>query len=712
MQRAFMLTAGFILGWLSLELFLYLPLSHGRELSILRGIGFFWIPIGVVFLHFTYKLLGRPLDRFFLFCLGLAVCGVVIDSATDLVLRGFERREWGVADVRGLFHTPMAFVPMLPTLYGLWLVRQAFGPCPLLSRPVLSLVFFGGAFGLLTAMALNVVLPNLMDIDTLPRFGSSALALSCFFFFVAVRGQEALTMPVEQAADEIFTSSKDGFVLLDADGRVARFNSSAKSLLMLTDSASRSNLESRPELASLLPELQDDQGTQTVSIGQGKDECHYSVVRTPLALRHGKRSGEIVMLRNISALKQAQQVLRRSKEEVEAEVKRRTEELRQAQKMEEIGRLAGAVAHDFNNLLGTIIGFANSARDDLEDASPIREDLVEILCTADTGRRTVQQLLSFSRKSKAQPVPANAGATIKEAIRQFSASLPPTIVVRSTIDERPCRVLVDSTRLQQVMINLLSNAAYAMQNVEGSIEVRMAPLELDFAMQIGRTLLLPMTYIRIEVKDHGSGMSQDTQEHLFEPFFSTKPKGEGMGLGLATAKGIIDSHGGALSVTSVVGVGSTFTIHLPLLLDDSETTGPEEDGPTLGGSERILLVDDEERVLRGTRRLIEPLGYSVEATTSGEEAMEWLSASPDLWDLLVADQVMPGLSGLQLAKKAKSLRPDLPVILITGGGSTITDSQLAEVKVASVLRKPIRKTDLSRAIRAALGEGRTPRARG
>jgi len=388
-------------------------------------------------------------------------------------------------------------------------------------------------------------------------------------------------------------------------------------------------------------------------------------------------------------------------------------QLRQAQKMEAIGALAGGIAHDFNNILAAIFGHADLIRYALPPGSKHLPDVEGILRAGSRARDLVHQILAFSRQGEEERRPLLAAPVIKEALKLLRASLPATVEIRESI--QPCSpILSDPTQVHQIVMNLCTNAFHALRGKEaGVIGVSLSPLaigEEDRRAEFG--LLVPGRYVKLEVSDTGCGMDGATLERIFDPYFTTKPKGEGTGLGLAVVHGIVKSHGGHVSVYSEPGVGTTFKVYFPECEpppDRRGLVGPDDIIPAVeplpGGSERILLVDDEPQLVEVVRAMLGSLGYRVEAHTDAEAALRAFTRDPQAHDLLLTDMTMPGMTGAQLACRVLELRPGFPIVLSTGFSEIMDGERARKIGVREFIMKPILKADLAAAVRRALARG-------
>jgi PAS domain S-box-containing protein len=376
-------------------------------------------------------------------------------------------------------------------------------------------------------------------------------------------------------------------------------------------------------------------------------------------------------------------------------------QLRQAHKMEAIGTLAGGIAHDFNNILAGIIGNAELALDEAPDGSPMQHNLEQIFKAGNRGKDLVKQILAFSRADQQEPVLVEAGPLVTETMKLLRSSIPATIDVRHHVEPGRDTVLAEAGRLQQILMNLCANAAHAMREKGGVLDVVVR--EYQLSQESGSPPgLEPGPYLIISVSDSGHGMNEAVMERIFDPFFTTKRPGEGTGMGLAVVHGIVKSLKGAITVRSQPGTGSTFSVYLPIVAGEMVRTVREENRPLLGGKERILFVDDEKPIVEMNTMLLERLGYRVTALSSSAAALDLFMRSPDAFDLVITDQIMPDFTGTDLTKKIRSIRKDIPIILITGFSEVIDWERAKKLGINHILMKPIVRRELADAIRNLL----------
>jgi signal transduction histidine kinase/FixJ family two-component response regulator len=371
------------------------------------------------------------------------------------------------------------------------------------------------------------------------------------------------------------------------------------------------------------------------------------------------------------------------------------EALQQNQRLESIGVLAGGIAHGFNNLLAAILGYGELALRKVPDDSPARSDLANILVAAERARDLVRQILSFSRRAPLDFRPVALRPLLEEAVRLLRATIPTRIEIRYAEEGDNPVAFADAAQIHQVILNLCANAQHAMKEEGGVLELSLDTEHIDAsrARQLG--CFAPGLYGRLTVRDNGCGMDQGTMSKVFEPFFTTKGPGEGTGLGLSFSHGVVTSHGGTMTLESRVGQGTTFCVYLPCVeLTDDVPIGPTEVfAPARPVS--VLLVDDDPALLDACLGMLTVLGHEVEAFADGGRALEALREAPDRFELLMTDQTMPRISGLQLAAKAKEIAGGLRVLLVTGYSPEVGQEDALAMGVEGFLMKPFTLSQLS-----------------
>jgi PAS domain S-box-containing protein len=381
--------------------------------------------------------------------------------------------------------------------------------------------------------------------------------------------------------------------------------------------------------------------------------------------------------------------------------------LRQAQKMEAIGTLSGGIAHDFNNILGAIIGYTELAKMDLGENPGIAEHLDDVLAGARRASELVKQILAFSRQQEQERKPIQLREVVGEAMKLLRATIPaPIEFVVSFEDELPT-VLADATQIHQIVMNLGANASHAMKDRAGRITVNLSKIDVDADFVTAYPELQPGRYVRLSMSDTGHGMDQNTLNRIYEPFFTTKAPGEGTGLGLAAVQGIMHSHEGIITVYSHPGEGTTFHLYFPAYGVEETKSLEKTAGVPRGQGERILYLDDELILARMGKEILERLGYVVDIHSSAIEALDVVRAHPEAYDLVVTDQMMPSMTGVELARQLRAIRSDLPIILMTGYTATLTAERVRAMGIRNLLLKPISVAALGTAVHRSLSESNT-----
>lgn len=378
-------------------------------------------------------------------------------------------------------------------------------------------------------------------------------------------------------------------------------------------------------------------------------------------------------------------------------------QLRQAQKMEAIGSLAGGIAHDFNNILTPILGYTEIAIENTPAGSEILDNLHQVLSSAHRAKELVKQILAFSRHSEEELKPMKIHLVIEEAIKMLRSSLPSSIDIVKSIDHTCGSIMGDPTQVHQVLMNLCTNASQAMQKAGGTLGVSLAgvqvdPLDLDLKFD-----LKPGPYVLLEVSDTGAGIPSDKIHHIFDPYFTTKPKGESTGLGLAVVHGIVKKYNGDITVYSEPGKGSVFRVFFPAIPPAPTYKAPTPPPVVLPrGTEHILLIDDEKMIVRMEEQMLRGQGYRVTTFSDSEEALRAFQTQPHDFDLIITDMTMPKLCGNKLAQEMLSIRPDMPIILCSGFNPIVSGTKRQTVGIRKYLTKPIIKRELVIAVRQVL----------
>ena len=376
----------------------------------------------------------------------------------------------------------------------------------------------------------------------------------------------------------------------------------------------------------------------------------------------------------------------------------------QSQKMEAIGTLAGGIAHDFNNVLSSIIGFTELALDEVVKGSTIEDSLQEVFTAGKRAKDLVKQILAFARQSEEKRQPVQVDAITREVLKFIRSSIPTTIEIKQNI-ESDSFIMGSASQVHQVLMNLFTNAAYAMENHGGILECSIKDVVTDRNSNLQKVALAPGSYVEITVSDTGEGIPPAILGSIYDPYFTTKGIGEGSGMGLAVVHGIVESYGGNIIVDSTLGKGTVFKIYLPITKKRIAHRAYEpEQLPS--GNERILFVDDEAPIAKMSSQVLEGLGYSVTARTSSIEALELFRAKPNDFDLIITDMTMPNMTGAQLSTEMMIIRPDISVILCTGYSKKISDESAADIGIKAFAYKPVVKAHLAKTVRKVLDEAK------
>jgi PAS domain S-box-containing protein len=375
--------------------------------------------------------------------------------------------------------------------------------------------------------------------------------------------------------------------------------------------------------------------------------------------------------------------------------------MEQARKMEALGTLAGGIAHDINNILSIIIGFTELAMIELPGESSIYLKLEKVIMSCLRASNVVKQIMTFSHLTGGDLKPVRISPIIKETLRLLRFSIPSTIEIREYITLESDVVLADLAQINQVFINLCNNAVYAMREKGGVLEVILKEVEIEEGNDMLIPGLAPGRFIKLTVTDTGHGMEAQLMKRIFEPYFTTKDVGEGAGMGLAVAHGIVGVHNGAITVQSEPGKGAAFNVYLP---ESEEEVSPEilSAVPSPTGHERILFVDDEVDVIDMGKQMLEYLGYQVVEKSNGLEALELFKADPEQFDMVITDMVMPNMTGTELAREILKIRPDTSIIILTGYLERINEEEFENIGIDAVLRKPVVMDEIAQTVRKVI----------
>ncbi len=380
--------------------------------------------------------------------------------------------------------------------------------------------------------------------------------------------------------------------------------------------------------------------------------------------------------------------------------KKAEDELRQAHKMESIGTLAGGVAHDFNNILYMIIGNAELALDNLPKWNPVHNHVEKIKSASIRAAGIVRQLLNFSRKTDQEFKAINAVAVIDDGIKFIRSSIPTTVDIKKQLPEEEITIFGDPILINQVLINICTNASQSMEETGGVLEICVEKAIIEKESQIHHELQNGQ-YLKISIKDSGTGIPENVIDRIFDPYFTTKEMGKGSGMGLSIVHGIVKNHNGKVYVESHSGMGTQFILFFPVI-DETPVVQMEKTDKTPYGKEYILLIDDEIEITEMNKRALNKIGYQVKISNNPINALELFRSNPDMFDLIITDMTMPQMNGAILSKKLKEIRSDIPVIICTGHSSLIDDEKADQLNIEGYLMKPVSMSEMANTIRSVL----------
>ena len=493
----------------------------------------------------------------------------------------------------------------------------------------------------------------------------------------------------EKRFRQLFEESNDAIFIHDLEGRIYDLNHAA---LNMTGYPKASLLEM--VVADLHPEA--DQQVAYQALEEVRRNGH---VRFQSKFMRADKSIITVDISS-SVIDEDEGLVQRLVRDITKQ-RKMEDQLRQTQRIEAIGTLAGGIAHDFNNILSPIILHTDMVLEDIPVESPIRFNLEEIHSASIRAKDLTRQILTFSRQTEQERTPLIIRPIIKETLKLLRFSFPSTIEIRQTFETKGGAVLADQTQIQRILMNLCTNAAYAMREKGGVLEVGLAGVYLSSADTVHNPNLDPGHYMKLTVCDTGPGMESGVKDRIFEPYFTTKGKGEGTGMGLAVVHGIVKSYDGAITVDSEPGKGTVFQVFLPKI-EGQISSEPKGAFQLPVGTERILLIDDERSILDVMQQMLERLGYTVDARSDSTEALEAFRENSDGFDLVITDYTMPEMTGENLAKAILGIRPDVPVILCTGFSEQIDEEKSKAIGIRAFVMKPIIMGEMAKTIRQVL----------
>jgi PAS domain S-box-containing protein len=426
-----------------------------------------------------------------------------------------------------------------------------------------------------------------------------------------------------------------------------------------------------------------------VVINRGKDDVDFEIEGTisPIRDKTGAITHWVAVGRNMKRFRKLEQ------------------ELQQVQKMDALGTLAGGIAHDFNNVLAAVMGLIEIEFMGAEIGSRTRTRMEQALAACSRARDLVKQILTFSSQREQRRRPLRIGPVVEDALQMLRATLPTSITIQTDLESAEALILGDFSQIHQVLINLCTNAAHAMKRSGGVLGISLKNVVFDDSHAFEHPDLQPGSYLCLTVSDSGEGMRQQVCERIFEPFYTTKGPGEGAGVGLFVVHGIVKSHGGKIVVRSEPGKGSTFELYFPTIEGVEERPEIQSESPP-AGNERILLVDDEELVIAVASEMLSALGYEVVSARKSAEALALFRSQPGRFHIIITDQTMPDMTGLELATEALRIKHDIPIILCTGYSDDKVRETASIIGIRKILSKPFVLSELAASVRDALDQYR------
>jgi PAS domain S-box-containing protein len=495
--------------------------------------------------------------------------------------------------------------------------------------------------------------------------------------------------------DELFESAPEGIVMLDERHCVMRANREFARIFGYTVA----EMQGRSLIELIVPDelveqthtlfLQTLQGqsviAETVRARKDGSRVDVSILGAPIHVAD-RRIGTFVIVRDIMERKQ-----------LEAERGRLEQRLRQAEKLEAIGTMAGGIAHDFNNILGAILGYGSMALNAAPEGSSLKRYVANIKTAADRAKLVIDQILTFSRSQRGKRTVVCVSLAVEETLEMVRASLPGAIELVLADRTQSAMVICDPTHIHQMMMNLCTNAIHAMHQ-GGRLDIELDALEATAELRLSHGLLPPGRYVCLSVRDTGEGMTTSMLERIFEPFFTTKAPGSGTGLGLALVHAVVSDLGGAVHVRSEAGAGSCFDIYLPRADAKKEQSAIGSRSIPWGNGARILLVEDEKPLMLLAEEMVAGLGYDVAGFSSPHAALEAFAADPRAFDVVITDQLMPLMTGTELARRLREFRSDIGVILISGYRGPLLAQEALGAGIQELVMKPLSARDLAQAL--------------
>ena len=484
--------------------------------------------------------------------------------------------------------------------------------------------------------------------------------------------------------------TKDGGYITDVNRHACQYLGYTRKELVRMNIQEIDQYYSPQEIEKIWLKVQNEGAAHFESIHCRKDGTDLPVEITGFLLKFNDDLYSVSFVQDISDRKKA-----------EAQHRKMEDKIRKAQKMESLGTLAGGIAHDFNNILAAILGYSELAQYASPADSKLQGYLSQISQSSLRAKNIVQQILTFSRQGLSEKKPIDISRVIDEALQLIMSTLPATIDIIKNISPNLSPVVADETQVHQIVMNLCTNAYHAMKNTGGMLNVSLTAVTIQDQDMQNYPGMNPGHYLKLSIADTGCGIPPETINQIFDPYFTTKPAGEGTGLGLSTVHGIVKNHGGSIRVYSEVGSGTIFHVLFPSAVETDQTAGGQA-GQFPPGSGCILFVDDEKPLIELGRDQMKELGYQVETRGSAIDAIEAFRADPMKYDLVITDMAMPGMTGDEMIRHIKTIRPKIPIIICSGFSDRLNPRAMEAIGINAVLMKPVIFADLAHTIRQVL----------
>lgn len=505
--------------------------------------------------------------------------------------------------------------------------------------------------------------------------------------------QQKRYLPNLRNLTKVFTEGIVPTIIEDLDGIVLEANNEA----VKAYGWSREELIGKP-IKKIVPEKRHGQAEELLTRC-----CSGETVRNIDGLRLHKDGTEIPVLLTLSLLTDDNgdpSGIVTIAQDMTA-IKKLEEDLQKSRKMESLGTLAGGIAHEFNNILGIILGNAELAISDIQEWNPAKDPLTEIKSASLRAKAIIRKFMSFARKNPSEKKPVNIAEIIDESLKFVRATIPTTIDIQF---EDLCNneiVNADATEMNQVILNMCSNAAHAIGSKVGRIQIRLSPEDLDYRESTRLQNMMPGKYVKLQIADNGKGIDSEISHRIFDPYFTTKEVNKGLGMGLAVVHGIVKSHGGGITVKSRINNGSIFTILLPIT-DKPQVVENKKDLKLQHGNESILFIDDEKSIVDLNKKLLEKLGYKVQTALDPLHALSIFKEKPEQFDLVITDMAMPNLSGADLSREVLRINPSMKIILCTGYSDLVGVKEASKIGISSYIQKPVSMEELARIVQDVL----------